>query len=83
MTFVVEKTRINPADLVEILDSSINGHTVDPIRRIAYCYANSKSSHTGYAHRGIVGRNCRFLQKGDREQEARFAIRKASASTNP
>jgi PAS domain S-box-containing protein len=32
---------------------------------------------TGYSQQEILGRNCRFLQGKDRDQEARFAMKQA------
>lgn len=38
---------------------------------------------TGYQSEDILGRNCRFLQNADREQKARFDIRKALDEGQP
>jgi PAS domain S-box-containing protein len=41
-------------------------------------YANKAfETMTGYAQAEIIGRNCRFLQGTDRDQDARFKLRKA------
>ena len=45
---------------------------------IIYCNAAFQRI-TGYSHDEIIGRNCRFLQQGDRDQEARRIIREAIA----
>jgi PAS domain S-box-containing protein len=87
MTFVVEKDPgLIPQILSEILDSSINGITlVDPDQEdMPIVYANKQFQvMTGYPQEEILGRNCRFLQKGDREQEARFAMRQAISKHLP
>lgn len=87
MTFVVEKDPgLIPQILSEILDSSINGITlVDPDQEdMPIVYANRQfQAMTGYAQEEILGRNCRFLQKGDREQEARFSMRRAISKHEP
>ncbi|BCT67639.1 MULTISPECIES: PAS domain-containing protein [Nitrosospira] len=87
MTFVVEKDPgLIPQILSEILDSSINGITlVDPDQDdMPIVYANKQFQvMTGYPQEEILGRNCRFLQKGDREQEARFAMSRAISKHLP
>jgi PAS domain S-box-containing protein len=87
MTFVVEKDPgLIPQILSEILDSSINGITlVDPDQEdMPIVYANRQFQvMTGYPQEEILGRNCRFLQKGDREQEGRFAMRRAISKHEP
>ena len=87
MTFVVEKDPgLIPQILSQILDGSINGITlVDPDQEdMPIVYANSQfTAMTGYSQEEILGRNCRFLQGNDREQEARFAIRQATENHQP
>jgi PAS domain S-box-containing protein len=84
MTFVVEKDPgLIPNILSQILDSSINGIVlVDPdLEDLPIVYANKQfEAMTGYSQQEILGRNCRFLQGSDREQEARFAMKRAIAS---
>ncbi|HEX8873982.1 MAG TPA: PAS domain-containing protein [Nitrosospira sp.] len=87
MTFVVEKDPgLIPNILSQILDSSINGITlVDPDQEdMPIVYANMQfAMMTGYSQQEILGRNCRFLQGSDREQEARFVMKRAIASQKP
>lgn len=87
MTFVVEKDPgLIPQILSQILDGSINGITlVDPDQEdMPIVYANSQfTAMTGYSQEEILGRNCRFLQGKDREQEARFAMRQAIENRQP
>jgi len=81
MSFVVEKDPgLIPQILASILDSTTNGITLsDPDQDdMPIVYANkSFETMTGYAQSEIIGRNCRFLQGPDREQEARFRLRQA------
>ncbi len=81
MSFVVEKDPgLIPQILSTILDSTSNGITLaDPdIEDMPIVYANkSFETMTGYAQAEIIGRNCRFLQGEDLDQEARFRLRKA------
>ena len=81
MSFVVEKDpNLIPQILSTILDSTNNGITLaDPdIEGMPIVFANkSFETMTGYAQAEIIGRNCRFLQGTDREQEARFHLRRA------
>jgi PAS domain S-box-containing protein len=81
MTFVVEKDPgLIPQILSQILDSSVNGITlVDPDQEdMPIVYANRQfEAMTGYSQQEILGRNCRFLQGRDRDQEARFAMKHA------
>jgi PAS domain S-box-containing protein len=81
MTFVVEKDPgLIPQILSQILDSSINGITlVDPDQEdMPLVYANKQfEAMTGYPQQELLGRNCRFLQGSDREQEGRFAMKRA------
>jgi PAS domain S-box-containing protein len=87
MTFVVEKDPgLIPQILSSILDSSVNGITLaDPDQEdMPIVYANkSFETMTGYSQEEIIGHNCRFLQGSDREQEARFQLRKAIDSFQP
>ena len=87
MTFVVEKDPgLIPQILSQILDSSVNGITlVDPDQEdMPIVYANLQfEAMTGYSQQEILGRNCRFLQGKDREQEARFAMKQAIEKQQP
>ena len=81
MSFIVEKDpNLIPQILSTILDSTNNGITLaDPdLEDMPIVYANkSFETMTGYTQDEIIGRNCRFLQGTDRDQEARFTLRKA------
>ena len=87
MSFIVEKDPgLIPQVLSTILDSTTNGITLaDPdIEDMPIVYANrSFETMTGYAQAEIIGRNCRFLQGSDREQDARSRLRKAIAERLP
>ena len=81
MAFVIEKDpNLIPQVLATILDSTNNGITLaDPdMDDMPIVYANkSFETMTGYAQSDIIGSNCRFLQGKDRDQDARFILRKA------
>ncbi|QSA95606.1 PAS domain-containing protein [Methylococcus sp. EFPC2] len=87
MAFVVEKDpALIPQILANILDASVNGITLaDPDQDdMPIIYANkSFETMTGYTQEEIIGRNCRFLQGEDRQQEARFSVKKAIAECRP
>jgi PAS domain S-box-containing protein len=87
MTFVVEKDPgLIPQILSQILDSSVNGITlVDPDQEdMPLVYANRQFELiTGYSQEEILGRNCRFLQGSDRDQEGRFAMSRAIEKSQP
>lgn len=81
MSFVIEKDpNLIPEILSTILDSTSNGITLaDPdIEDMPIVYANkSFELMTGYSQEEIIGRNCRFLQGDDRDQDVRFRLREA------
>jgi len=81
MAFIVEKdTGLIPQVLSQILDSCVNGVTLsDPdLEDMPIIYANKAfEDMTGYSQEEIIGRNCRFLQGDDREQEGRYKIHEA------
>ena len=69
-----------PYVLTQILDACVNGVTLsDPdLPDNPIVYANKAfEAMSGYSQEEIVGRNCRFLQGVDREQEALDTIRAA------
>ena len=71
-----------PYVLTQILDACVNGVTLsDPdLPDNPIVYANKAFEEmSGYSEEEIVGRNCRFLQGGDREQEGLNVIRAALA----
>jgi PAS domain S-box-containing protein len=87
MFFVAEKDPgLIPQVLSKILDSCVNGVTLaDPdLPDMPIVYANGAFEKiTGYPQEEVVGRNCRFLQGEDRDQEARAQIREAIENCQP
>ena len=85
--FVVQKDNgVIPHVLTQILDTCVNGVTLsDPdIEDSPIVYANKAfEDMCGYKQDEIIGRNCRFLQGGDRDQpeleRLRAAIKKGEA----
>lgn len=79
--FVVDKDNgLIPQVLSAILDECINGITLsDPdLEDSPIIYANKSFERlTGYSQEEIIGRNCRFLQGEDTDQEARHQIAEA------
>lgn len=73
----------NPADIrlfEAALNASSNGVVITdnllPDQPIIYCN-RAFEQLTGYQRDEIIGHNCRFLQSGDRDQDARTEIREA------
>ncbi len=87
MSFVVQKdVGIIPQVLSKILDSCVNGVTLaDPdIEDMPIVYVNQAFLNmTGHVEEEVVGKNCRFLQGEDRDQEARFQLRQAIDHSQP
>lgn len=87
MFFIAEKDPgFIPQVLSTILDACVTGVTLaDPdLPDMPIVYANKAfETISGYAQEEVVGRNCRFLQGDDRDQEARFKIRKAVDDCQP
>lgn len=85
MDFVVAKDEsMIPFVLSQILDTSVNGITLsDPDQEDnPIVYANAAFELiTGYSREETVGRNCRFLQNEDRDQEGIERIREAMRET--
>lgn len=83
MIFNVKKdSGIIPRVLTQVLDSCVNGVTLsDPdLEDNPIIYANKVFEQlTGYSREDIIGRNCRFLQGDDRDQEGIKEISKALA----
>jgi PAS domain S-box len=81
MTFIINKDNgIIPQVLTGILDECVNGVTLaDPdLEDCPIIYANKAFERlTGYSQEDIIGKNCRFLQGKDREQDARYKIKEA------
>jgi len=87
MKFQVEKDAgIIPQILTQILDGSVNGITLsDPDKEDnPIVYANKAFEKiTGYSQEETVGRNCRFLQGQERDQEELQQIRDAIKNAKP
>ncbi len=85
--FVVQKdSGIIPHVLTQILDSCVNGVTLsDPdLEDSPIVYANKAfEDMTGYGQDEIIGRNCRFLQSGDRDQPELGKLRAAITKKEP
>jgi len=87
MFFIAEKDPgIIPHVLSQILDSSVNGLTLaDPdLPDMPIVFANKAfETISGYSREEVIGKNCRFLQGQDRDQEARAVLRKVIQECQP
>jgi PAS domain S-box-containing protein len=87
MRFQVEKDAgIIPQILTQILDGSVNGITLsDPDQDDnPIVYANKAFEKiSGYSNEETVGRNCRFLQGQERDQEELQQVREAIKNAKP
>ena len=87
MPFIAEKDPgLIPKILSIILDECVNGVTLaDPdLEDMPIVYANKAfETMTGYSQDDVIGRNCRFLQGEDREQEARHQLAEALKNNRP
>lgn len=87
MDFVATKDPgIIPYVLAQILDSCVNGITLsDPdLPDNPIVYVNKAfEDMTGYTQDEIIGRNCRFLQGGDNDQQGVRQIREALVKKEP
>ena len=85
--FIAEKDPgLIPQILTKILDSSVNGITLaDPdLEDMPLVYVNKAFLNmTGYTMEEVVGRNCRFMQGEDRDQEARYKMKEAIKNNQP
>lgn len=85
--FVVQKDNgVIPHVLTQILDSCVNGVTLsDPdLEDSPIVYANKAFEEMcGYTQQEIVGRNCRFLQGTDRNQDELNRLRDAIRKGEP
>ncbi|GLI93582.1 GlxA family transcriptional regulator [Methylocystis echinoides] len=75
-----------PEILTTILDTCVNGVTLtDPdLEDAPIVYANKRFNEiTGYDPKEIIGRNCRFLQREDRDQEGLRRLREAIVNRQP
>ena len=81
MDFIVEKDPgLIPQVLSKILDSCVNGVTLaDPDQEdMPLVYVNKAfEKMTGYTQAEVLGKNCRFLQGKENEQEGVNQLRKA------
>ena len=81
MDFIVEKDPgLIPQVLSKILDSCVNGITLaDPDQEdMPLVYANKAFEEmTGYTQAETLGKNCRFLQDNEHEQEGVNKLREA------
>ena len=87
MEFVITKDEgMIPFVLSQILDTCVNGITLsDPDEDDnPIVYANEAFEWiTGYSREETIGRNCRFLQGEDRDQEGIEQIREAIREAKP
>ena len=87
MEFVITKDEdMIPFVLSQILDTCVNGITLsDPDQEDnPIVYANEAFELiTGYSRDETIGRNCRFLQGEDRDQEGIQRIREAIRDVKP
>lgn len=87
MAFIAEKDPgLIPQILSLILDECINGITLaDPdLEDMPIVYANKAFvAVTGYSQEEVIGRNCRFLQGDDRNQEEIKRIKEAINEQKP
>ncbi|MDP1558507.1 MAG: PAS domain-containing protein [Nitrosomonas sp.] len=87
MDFIVEKDPgLIPQILSRILDSCVNGVTLaDPDQEdLPLVYANKAfEAITGYTQEETIGKNCRFLQGTEREQEGINQLREAIKNRKP
>jgi PAS domain S-box-containing protein len=81
-----KESEIIPEILTKILDTCVNGVTLtDPdLDDAPIVYVNKRFQEiTGYASDEILGRNCRFLQGKDRDQEGLRRLRDALKTRQP
>jgi PAS domain S-box-containing protein len=87
MDFIVEKDPgLIPQVLSKILDSCINGVSLaDPDQEdLPLVYVNKAFEEiTGYTQEESLGRNCRFLQGTDHDQEDLVKLREAIKNRKP
>jgi PAS domain S-box-containing protein len=85
--FIVQKDNgVMPRILTQILDTCVNGVTLsDPdLEDSPIVYANKVFVEIcGYSKDEIVGRNCRFLLGGDRDQPELIRLRDAIKKREP
>lgn len=79
---ITSSSNINLDLIAKAIDASITGIIItDNLKEdnpIVYCNVAFENM-TGYKRNEIIGHNCRFLQKEDRDQKERFELKKAIA----
>ena len=87
MDFIAEKDPgLIPKVLANILDSCVNGVTLaDPDQEdLPLVYANKAfETITGYTQEDTIGKNCRFLQGSEHDQEGVNQLREAIKNKKP
>ena len=87
MDFIAEKDPgLIPQVLAKILDSCVNGVTLaDPDQEdLPLVYANKAfETITGYTQEDTIGKNCRFLQGSEHDQEGVSQLREAIKNKKP
>ena len=87
MDFIAEKDPgLIPQVLAKILDSCVNGVTLaDPDQEdMPLVYANKAFENiTGYTQEETIGKNCRFLQGSEHDQEGVSQVREAIKDKKP
>lgn len=86
MDFIAKKDPgLIPQVLAKILDSCVNGVTLaDPDQEdLPLVYANKAfETITGYTQEDTIGKNCRFLQGSEHDQEGVSQLREAIKNKN-
>jgi PAS domain S-box-containing protein len=76
----------DPAVISLLMDSCVNGISLADVKQpdMPLVYVNEAFERiTGYRKEEILGRNCRFLQRNDRDQECLNGIREAIKNKLP
>lgn len=79
---IEEEVRVRDRALAAVDNGVVITDPGQPDNPIVYCN-DAMCRMTGYAREEIVGRNCRFLQGEDRDQQAREVLRDAIAQEVP
>lgn len=81
-----ELSKQDPRVLSLLLDSCVNGVSLSDVKQpdMPLVFVNESFERmTGYRKEEILGRNCRFLQGNDREQECLGGMREAIKNKLP